>query len=132
MTAPPQPYDDREATFEAFGRHVNAGKVAMYRQLGLDAVIGARSGSTFDDAWADQSFINCHCNGGVFNLGHRHPRIVAALRNALDTLDIGNHHLVSGWRAKLAERRAIIREVLDWLDRYLGPVTTSAAGAKTD
>ncbi|MBD3852033.1 MAG: protein kinase [Acidobacteria bacterium] len=30
------------------------------------------------------------------------------------------------------DRRAIIREVLDWLDRYLGPVTTSAAGAKTD
>ncbi len=30
------------------------------------------------------------------------------------------------------DRRAIIREILDWLDRYLGPVTTSAAGAKTD
>jgi dipeptidyl aminopeptidase/acylaminoacyl peptidase len=30
------------------------------------------------------------------------------------------------------DRRAIIREVLDWLDRYLGPVTTSAAGAEGD
>jgi pimeloyl-ACP methyl ester carboxylesterase len=28
------------------------------------------------------------------------------------------------------DRRAIIREVLDWLDRYLGPVTTSGAGAR--
>jgi hypothetical protein len=27
-------------------------------------------------------------------------------------------------------RRAIIREVLDWLDRYLGPVATSTSGAK--
>jgi acetylornithine/succinyldiaminopimelate/putrescine aminotransferase len=106
MTAPPQPYDDREATFAAFALHVNAGKVAMYRQLGLDVVMGGREGSTFTDAWVDDGFINCHCNGGVFNLGHRHPRIVAALRKALDSLDIGNHHLVSGWRAKLAERLA--------------------------
>ena len=106
MTVPPQPYDNRETTFDAYGLHVNAGKVAMYRQLGLDAVMGVRSGSTFDDAWTDQRFINCHCNGGVFNLGHRHPRIVATLRSALDSLDIGNHHLVSGWRAKLAERLA--------------------------
>jgi len=29
MTVPPQPYDDREATFDAFARHVNAGRVAM-------------------------------------------------------------------------------------------------------
>jgi acetylornithine/succinyldiaminopimelate/putrescine aminotransferase len=107
MTAPPQPYDEREATFAAFARHVNAGKVAMYRQLGLDVVMGGREGATFTDAWADDGFINCHCNGGVFNLGHRHPRIVAALREALDSLDIGNHHLVSGWRAKLAERLAL-------------------------
>jgi acetylornithine/succinyldiaminopimelate/putrescine aminotransferase len=106
MNLPQQPFNDREATFDAFGRHVNAGKVAMYRQLGLDAVMGARGGSTFDDAWSDRSFINCHCNGGVFNLGHRHPRVVAALRDALDALDVGNHHLVSGWRAKLAERLA--------------------------
>jgi acetylornithine/succinyldiaminopimelate/putrescine aminotransferase len=31
---------------------------------------------------------------------------VAALRRALYSLDIVNHHLVSGWRAKLAERLA--------------------------
>ncbi|HSO21654.1 MAG TPA: aminotransferase class III-fold pyridoxal phosphate-dependent enzyme, partial [Chondromyces sp.] len=60
----------------------------------------------FADAWSGQRFFNCHSNGGVFNLGHRHPAVVAALRDALETLDIGNHHLVSGWRAKLAERLA--------------------------
>ena len=30
------------------------------------------------------------------------------------------------------DRRAIIREVLDWLDRYLGPVATSTTGSKND
>jgi acetylornithine/succinyldiaminopimelate/putrescine aminotransferase len=42
----------------------------------------------------------------VFNLGHRHPRVVEAVRVALDHLDVGNHHLVSGWRARLAEQLA--------------------------
>jgi len=106
MTEPTQPYDDREATEAAYQRHVNAGKVAMYRQLGLSVVMGSRSGASFNDAWHDRRFFNCHCNGGVFNLGHRHPEIVETLRQALDVLDIGNHHLISGWRAKLAERLA--------------------------
>ena len=30
--------------------------------------------------------------------------MVAAVREALDHVDVGNHHLVSGWRASLAER----------------------------
>ncbi len=106
MTPTRQPYDDREATHAAYARHVNAGRVAMYRQLGLDVVMGERCGPTFDDAWGNRQFVNCHGNGGVFNLGHRHPAIVDALRHALDELDIGNHHLVSGWRAQLAERLA--------------------------
>jgi acetylornithine/succinyldiaminopimelate/putrescine aminotransferase len=106
MSAPPQPYSDRDATFAAYGRHVNAGKTAMYRQLGLELVMGERSGAGFSDAWNGQRFFNCHSNGGVFNLGHRHPAVVEALREALDHLDIGNHHLVSGWRARLAERLA--------------------------
>jgi acetylornithine/succinyldiaminopimelate/putrescine aminotransferase len=106
MTGPAKPFADRDATFSAYGRHVNAGKTALYRQLGLELVMGERGGAGFADAWSGRRFFNCHCNGGVFNLGHRHPAVVAALREGLDTLDIGNHHLVSGWRAKLAERLA--------------------------
>jgi acetylornithine aminotransferase len=63
-------------------------------------------GPRFRDAFTGRWYWNCHCNGGVFNLGHRHPRILAALREGLDHLDVGNHHLVSGWRARLAEQLA--------------------------
>ena len=104
MSTPEQPYADRERTFDAYGRHVNAGKTTMYRQLGLELVMGERAGVGFAEAWSGQRFFNCHCNGGVFNLGHRHPRVVAALRAALDELDVGNHHLISGFRAALASR----------------------------
>ena len=99
-----QPYRDREAAFAAFGRHVDGGKAAIFGQLGLDVVMGERAGARFSDAYSDRRFWNCHSNGGVFNLGHRHPRVIAAVRDALEHLDIGNHHLVSGMRAALAER----------------------------
>jgi len=55
-----------------------------------------------------QWLMDCHCNGGVFNLGHRHPVIVQTLKEALDELDIGNHHLISEQRARLAEKLAEI------------------------
>ncbi len=103
---PRQPFPSRAATFEAFAGHVSRGKVSAYRQHGFDAVMGRRDGVYFSDAFDERRWFNCHGNGGVFNLGHRHPRVVAAVRDALDSLDIGNHHLVSGYRATLAARLA--------------------------
>jgi acetylornithine/succinyldiaminopimelate/putrescine aminotransferase len=100
------PYPTSAATAEAFAAHVNAGKVATFQAFGLDLVMGERGGPGFHDAYDGRWLYNCHCNGGVFNLGHRNPAVVEAVRAGLDHLDIGNHHLVSGWRATLAERLA--------------------------
>lgn len=100
-------YPSRDALFEAFARHVSAGKVATYREFGFDVVMGERAGVFFHDAFdPTRRFFNCHCNGGVFNLGHRNPAVLAAVASALEHLDIGNHHLVSAHRARLAERLA--------------------------
>jgi acetylornithine/succinyldiaminopimelate/putrescine aminotransferase len=101
-----QPYESRERTAEAFASHVNRGKARALEAIGVEIVVGEREGCRFRDAFSGRWYWNCHCNGGVFNLGHRHPRIVAAVRDGLDHLDVGNHHLVSGWRARLAEQLA--------------------------
>lgn len=106
MPAPAQPYPSRPQTLAAFGDHVSRAKVALFEQFGFDLVMGERQGVAFHDAYDGRRLFNCHCNGGVFNLGHRHPAVLAALRDALDTLDVGNHHLISGLRARLAERLA--------------------------
>jgi putrescine aminotransferase len=97
-------FSTREALFASFGEHVNAGKIATFQKYGFDAVIGRREGARFFDAYSDRAWWNCHCNGGVFNLGHRHPAVVEALKGAVETLDIGNHHLPSPHRAELARR----------------------------
>ena len=97
-------YGDRAALHRAFRNHVNPGKADFFEAVGFDAVMGERDGARFGDAYSDRRWFNCHANGGVFNLGHRNPTVLAAVRDALDHVDIGNHHLVSGHRAALAER----------------------------
>lgn len=88
---------------EQFAQHVSSGKVEFFQQFGVDLIFGKREGVYVWDI-DGRRLIDCHCNGGVFNLGHRHPRVIAALQRALDELDIGNHHFVSEHRALLAER----------------------------
>jgi len=99
--------DPKEEIVERFARHVSSGKAKFFAQVGIDFVFARREGVYVWDLGGTR-LINCHCNGGVFNLGHRNPRVVAALKRALEELDIGNHHLVSEHRALLAERLAAL------------------------
>ena len=99
-----QPYATREELAAQFAAHVNRGKVRALDALGVQIVVGEREGGRFRDAYSGRWYWNCHCNGGVFNLGHRHPGVITAVREGLDHLDVGNHHLLSGWRARLAEQ----------------------------
>jgi putrescine aminotransferase len=94
----------REDSISRFRNHVSSGKAAFFSQLGMDFVPGRREGVRLWDVYGEKCLINCHCNGGVFNLGHRHPVVIDTLRRALDELDIGNHHLLSEQRASLASR----------------------------
>lgn len=97
----------KEQITELFARHVSSGKVEFFKAAGMDFVLGRREGIYLYDLDGNR-YVNCHCNGGVFNLGHRHPEIVDALVSAAAELDIGNHHVISEQRALLAERLAHI------------------------
>ena len=94
-------------TFALSRRHVNPTRGAVIEQLlGTRVVMGRRDGARFENAVDGRWYWNCHCNGGVFNLGHRPPAVVAAVREALDAVDIGNHYFDSPWRAELSRRLA--------------------------
>jgi len=86
-------------------RYVCPGRVETFRMLGTVPVMGRREGHYFWDLDGRQLF-DVHINGGTFSLGHRHPEVVAALREGLELYDIGNHPIPSGPRARLAEELA--------------------------
>jgi acetylornithine/succinyldiaminopimelate/putrescine aminotransferase len=94
----------KQEVMDLFARHVSSGKAKFFASVGLDFVFGRREGPYIWDLSGEKRLINCHCNGGVFNLGHRHPAIVETLVQSLRDLDIGNHHFVSEQRAALASR----------------------------
>ena len=87
-----------------FAAHVSAGKAAFYQKYGMDFVMGRREGPWLYDIEGKKRLFNCHSNGGVFNLGHRNREMIDSLKQALDELDIGNHHLMSQERALLARQ----------------------------
>lgn len=96
---------DQPAVVREFAEHVSPGRVEVYRAFGFDKVPGRREGIYLWDLEGHR-YINCRSSGGVFNLGHRPPAVIAALRHALDELDVGDHILISEQRARLAHRLA--------------------------
>lgn len=96
-------FDDRDAALRAFAAHLSEPKLNFFRSFAMDIVMGERDGSYFSDV-DGRRFLNAHCNGGVFNLGHRNPEAIDALTAALGHFDVGNHHLLSEARSALAGR----------------------------
>ena len=127
MTIGPGAYPDRAAAEAAFAAHVDPAKVDIWAMGGLQVVMGDREGATFRDAYDGRQWFNCHCNGGVFNLGHRNARVIGVVRDAMDHADVGNHHLVSAYRAAAAERLSATTG-----DRLRGVVFSVGGGEAVD
>ena len=106
----------RDEVIELFASQVSSGKVAFFKNAGIDFVLGAREGPYLWDHAGEKRLIDCHCNGGVFNLGQRNSEIIEVLRQSLNELDIGNHHLIS-------EQRAVRRK--NWWIVYPGGSLTA-------
>jgi acetylornithine/succinyldiaminopimelate/putrescine aminotransferase len=96
----------KQQVIENFRNHVSSGKVAVFEKYGIDFVTGRRQGAYLWDIDGKKRLFNLHCNGGVFNLGHRNEELIGLLKDSLDELDIGNHHLISQSRAELARELA--------------------------
>ncbi len=97
---------EKQEAFNDYAQHVSSGKAAFFKNAGIDFILGKRQGPYLWDVTGEKKLIDCHCNGGVFNLGHRNPDIVKVLTDGLQELDIGNHHLISWPRARLAAQLA--------------------------
>jgi putrescine aminotransferase len=94
--------DSKERVIELFRDHVSSGKADFFKKYGMDFVMGRREGPFLWDMDGVKRVFNLHCNGGVFNLGHRSSELINLLKESLEEIDIGNHHLMSRERAELA------------------------------
>ena len=84
----------------------NPGKTQAWQDMGVDLVIDRREGYCLWDM-DGRRLIDCHLNGGTYNIGHRHPELVAVLNAATQRFDMGNHHFPSLARTALAEALAL-------------------------
>lgn len=83
-------------------RLLNPNRVETFGAIGVPLVIDRREGYRFWDLDGHE-LADLHLNGGVFNLGHRNPEVVATLVEAVGRYDIGNHHFPSAPKVALAE-----------------------------
>lgn len=119
------PYPSAEATETAFAEHVSPGNVGVMKAFGTELHFGQREGARVQDAFTKKWYWDCHRNGTLYNLGHRNPDIIAAVKEALHQLEIGNLLLSSGYKAKAAEK------LIKSTGGALTGVTYTASGAES-
>mgnify|MGYP000853062224 CR=1 FL=1 len=88
-----------------FTRFVSPMKARTMKSAGLDIIEGRREGASVWDV-TGRKFIDCQTGSGIMNAGRHNPEIVQALKDALDTLDIGVFLLCSKQKADLAKKLA--------------------------
>lgn len=96
---------EKRRAIELSHEYLMPNRVETWLASDIPLVIGKREGYRIWDMDGHE-LQDFHLNGGVYNLGHRHPHMVETLRKGLDTLDVGNHHFPSMTRATLAQNLA--------------------------
>ncbi|MFD9663161.1 aspartate aminotransferase family protein [Rhodococcus sp. NPDC059968] len=82
--------------------HWNPDKTRFWIDAGVPLIIGRRHGYFMFDIDGHR-LIDVSLNGGIYNLGHRNPEIIAAVVDGLEYFDIGSHQFPSVARTALAE-----------------------------
>lgn len=61
---------------------------------------------TFDNK--GRRYLDCLGGFGIFNVGHRHPRVIEAVKRQLDQVCLHSQELINPWSAHLASQLAAI------------------------
>jgi len=92
-----------QETLERYQRYINPGLARLYRFGGSDTIEWEAEGCFVWDAHG-RAYIDCACGPAIFNIGHRHPRVLAAVREQLDRIPMSVRTMPSAPQAELAER----------------------------
>ena len=96
----------RDRTVSQYAEHVNPGLARLLNFAGFGVEVSAEGVWLTDHE--GRRYLDCLGGFGVFSLGHRHPRVVEAVRRQLDLMPLGAKVFFSPIQAELAERLAEI------------------------
>jgi putrescine aminotransferase len=95
------------AVIEKYQEYVNPGLAALMRFAGFGDVEVTAQGCMLQTASGEEYF-DCLGGYGVFALGHRNPRVVAAVHRQLDLMPLSSRTFFNEPMANLAEKLASI------------------------
>jgi acetylornithine/succinyldiaminopimelate/putrescine aminotransferase len=95
-------FADKQEVLDKSKQFWNPGKTQFWIDAGVPLVIDRREGYLLWDM-SGKRLIDAHLNGGTYNVGHRNREVMAAIAEAMQRFDIGNHHFPSMARTALAE-----------------------------
>jgi putrescine aminotransferase len=94
-----------EQTIERYRAHVSEGMAMLAEIMAMHVEVRSEGTRIWDEA--DTEYLDCG-GYGVFILGHRHPRVVAAVHAQLDRHPMAARVLLNGDMARAAEELAAI------------------------
>ncbi len=117
-----------QGIMDAYARHLNAGMAKALSFMGMDAAAVRAEGSLIWDS-RGRRFIDFLGGYGAFNFGHRHPRIIAAVREQLDHMPLSCKLLVDPPAVEAAMKLSLITPGLVSKFFFTNSGTESVEGA---
>jgi len=96
-----------EQTIEKYEKYLNPAMARIFKFMGLTTIEWEAQGAVVRDIYG-KDFIDCAGGYGMFVQGHRHPKIVAAVKEQLDKMPLSSKILLCKPMADLAELLAEI------------------------
>jgi putrescine aminotransferase len=96
-----------EETIGKYEKFINPSMARLFRFMGLGSVETTAQGWIITDSDGND-YIDCLGGYGMFCVGHRHPKVVEAVKRSLDTMPMHGEVLFNRPMADLAERLAEI------------------------
>src|SRR5579863_10649267 len=93
-------------TYENYKRFVNPPLARVMRLSGSPVEVRAEGATIWDQT--GKAYLDFAGGYGVFTLGHRHPRVVAAVRDQLEKIALSGRTMFNPLMGRLARRLAEI------------------------
>jgi putrescine aminotransferase len=94
-------------TIEKYEQHINPAMAKLFRYMGLSTVEWEADGNIIRDI-DGKEYIDCLGGYGVFSLGHRHPKVIEAVKKQLDYMPLSSKVL---FNKPMADLSALLAEI---------------------